>query len=302
MAVRQTVDSVYFYLFGGYTTVAINACERYAFKAPVTLLPLCEGFTSATFPPTNWSLVYTGTLYWTRDVVSGYGIGVGSAKFEFYSAGTGITQGLITSTFPATTGNTDSLRFQHAYCTFTTENDQLQIQTSTNAGTSWTTLILLDGGVSGPLVTAPPQASPFTPTASQWGRKSFGLPVGTNKVRFNAISAFGNNLFLDSICVGGLVGVHNPIGLVPGQFSLSQNYPNPFNPTTTIQFNMPKAGNVEIKVFDILGREVATLVNEFKPVGVHSVNFNASNLSSGVYFYTMKSADFTITKKMLLVK
>jgi hypothetical protein len=301
MAVRQTADSGYFYLFGGYTTVGINACERYAFKLPVTVPPLCQGFTSATFPPTDWSVVYSGTLYWTRDAVSGYGIGAGSAKMDFYSFGSG-TQGLITANFPATTGSTDSLKFQHAYCTFTTENDQLEIQTSSNGGTTWATLILLNGGVSGPLVTAPPQTSPFTPTANQWASKSFGLPVGTNKLRFNAITAFGNNLFLDSICVIKFTGVHNPVGLVPGQFSLAQNYPNPFNPTTTIQFNMPKAGNVEIKVFDILGREAATLVNEFKPVGVHSVNFNASNLSSGVYFYTMKSADFTVTKKMLLVK
>jgi N-acetylneuraminic acid mutarotase len=98
------------------------------------------------------------------------------------------------------------------------------------------------------------------------------------------------------------VGVHNPIGLVPGQLSISQNYPNPFNPATTIQFNMPKAGNVEVKVYDILGSEVAVLVNEFKQVGTHTINFDASGLSSGIYFYTMKSADFTATKKMLLVK
>ncbi len=86
-------------------------------------------------------------------------------------------------------------------------------------------------------------------------------------------------------------------------FSLSQNYPNPFNPNTTIQYSIPESGNVELKVFDVLGREVKTLINGNVEAGNHSVNFNASNLSSGVYFYSIKYAGKnTITKKMLLTK
>ncbi len=83
---------------------------------------------------------------------------------------------------------------------------------------------------------------------------------------------------------------------------MSQNYPNPFNPATKISFAVPKAGNVELKVYDILGREVATLVNEVKQPGIYNVDFNASNFASGIYFYTMKSGDFTAVKKMVLVK
>ena len=89
---------------------------------------------------------------------------------------------------------------------------------------------------------------------------------------------------------------------LPAVYSLSQNYPNPFNPSTKISFALPKAGNVKLVVYDILGREVAVLVNEFRTSGNHSVEFNAGNLASGVYLYRIESGTFTDTKKMLLVK
>ena len=85
-------------------------------------------------------------------------------------------------------------------------------------------------------------------------------------------------------------------------YDLSQNYPNPFNPSTTIKYQIPNAGNVTLKVFDILGREVTTLVDEFKNEGRYEVNFNASKLASGVYIYSIKSNDFTASKKLLLLK
>ena len=88
----------------------------------------------------------------------------------------------------------------------------------------------------------------------------------------------------------------------PLTYDLSQNYPNPFNPSTTIKFQIPNAGNVTLKVFDILGREVTTLVDEFKNEGRYEVNFNAGKLASGVYIYTIKSNDFTASKKLMLVK
>ena len=85
-------------------------------------------------------------------------------------------------------------------------------------------------------------------------------------------------------------------------FELNQNYPNPFNPNTTIKYSIPNAGMVTLKVFDVLGKEVTTLVNEEKSAGSYSVNFNAANLPSGVYFYCLKSGGFVETKKLLLLK
>ena len=81
-----------------------------------------------------------------------------------------------------------------------------------------------------------------------------------------------------------------------------QNYPNPFNPITTIQFQLPSAGNVTLKVFDVLGSEVSTLVNEYREAGSYDVEFNASSLSSGVYYYQLTSGSFIQTHKMMLLK
>ncbi|MBC8041850.1 MAG: family 16 glycosylhydrolase [Rhizobacter sp.] len=97
--------------------------------------------------------------------------------------------------------------------------------------------------------------------------------------------------------------------LQPQIFSLSQNYPNPFNPATAVNYQLPAASQVQLKVFDVLGREVATLVDAKQAAGNYRVNFNASNLSSGIYFYRLtagssdaRSGNFTATKKMVLVK
>jgi len=88
----------------------------------------------------------------------------------------------------------------------------------------------------------------------------------------------------------------------PTEFALKQNYPNPFNPTTKIEFSIPAENNVEIKVYNILGMEVATLLNEHKQAGTHNVEFNANALSSGIYFYKISSGNFSAIKKMTLLR
>ncbi|MFC2133956.1 T9SS type A sorting domain-containing protein [Bacteroidota bacterium] len=89
---------------------------------------------------------------------------------------------------------------------------------------------------------------------------------------------------------------------VPVEFSLEQNYPNPFNPTTKIRFTVPESGIVTLKVYNLLGQEVATLMNRDLNAGTYDVNFNATAFSSGVYFYTVRINNFTATKKMMLLK
>lgn len=89
---------------------------------------------------------------------------------------------------------------------------------------------------------------------------------------------------------------------IPNQFALEQNYPNPFNPATTIRYQLPAFGPVVLKVYDVLGREVATLVNEEKAAGKYSVTWNASSMSSGVYFYRLQAGAHSETKKLLVLK
>ncbi len=88
----------------------------------------------------------------------------------------------------------------------------------------------------------------------------------------------------------------------PSAYYISQNYPNPFNPSTTIRYQIPQDGIVTLKIYDILGAEVATLVNEEKVAGKYEVNFNASSLASGVYLYKIQAGDFISSKKMILLK
>ena len=86
------------------------------------------------------------------------------------------------------------------------------------------------------------------------------------------------------------------------EFELQQNFPNPFNPSTKISWQSPANGWQTLKIYDVLGNEVATLLNEEKPAGVYEVEFNAAGLSSGIYFYQLKSDSYLETRKMILMK
>jgi photosystem II stability/assembly factor-like uncharacterized protein len=98
------------------------------------------------------------------------------------------------------------------------------------------------------------------------------------------------------------VSVNDPVSNIPSAYKLWQNYPNPFNPVTGITYALPLSGNVELKVYDVLGKEVAEIVNSYMTAGVHNISFDASSLASGVYIYKLTSGSFTESKKMVLIK
>ena len=100
----------------------------------------------------------------------------------------------------------------------------------------------------------------------------------------------------------GTVWVKNENKTIPVEFKLEQNYPNPFNPSTKIQYSLPHSSNVVIKVFDILGNEIETLVNEEKQTGTYDITWYAENLPSGIYFYQLKADNYVETKKMILLR
>ncbi len=110
------------------------------------------------------------------------------------------------------------------------------------------------------------------------------------------------NAIVSSTTTGGLVSIIPVSTKTPDAFSLKQNFPNPFNPATKINFDIKNSTFTSLKVFDMNGREVKTLVNENLTAGSYEINFNASELNSGVYFYTLKTNEYTETKKMMLVK
>jgi hypothetical protein len=89
---------------------------------------------------------------------------------------------------------------------------------------------------------------------------------------------------------------------MPVEYSLLQNYPNPFNPSTTIGYSLAKESFVQLKIYDVLGREIKTLIDEKESVGTYNVHFDASDLNSGIYFYRIAAGGFVESKKMILLK
>jgi hypothetical protein len=125
--------------------------------------------------------------------------------------------------------------------------------------------------------------------------------AGTHSGQLN--SRFPISLvFIDSVMRISPNAVNHESLQSPYSFILHQNYPNPFNPSTTISFSIPSRSFVSLKVFDLLGREVATLINENQNVGTHFTTFSATNLPSGIYFYRLQAGSFSETKKLVLQK
>lgn len=135
---------------------------------------------------------------------------------------------------------------------------------------------------------------------------SFFVPNGAEICADFITVEFGGSFVTEDpsgICAGGTVtGDIEEVETVPTEFALYQNYPNPFNPSTLIKYEVPEKSFVSIRVYDLLGEELATLVNEEKSAGSYDVNFDAGQLSSGFYIYTIKAGNFTSTKKMMLMK
>ena len=144
-----------------------------------------------------------------------------------------------------------------------------------------------------------PTGNDFSWRVTFRGDSSSNIPVSGDTLYL--ITKKGLSVY-DTIRVYGLTVEINEKLEIPAKYYLSQNYPNPFNPNTKIIYNLASSGKVSLKVFDILGREVATLVNEEKPAGKYEANFNANTLASGVYIYQIKVGDFISSKKMILLK
>jgi hypothetical protein len=119
----------------------------------------------------------------------------------------------------------------------------------------------------------------------------------------DAANSVWSFLYIDDVSLTNqITGVEKEKGLFPIRFELKQNYPNPFNPSTQIEFSLPKKEQVSLKIFNSIGDEVATLVNEALPAGIHNRTWNAADVASGVYFFRLQAGGFIETKKLVLMK
>ncbi len=271
---------------------------------------LSEGFNTGSFPPFGWTQqIISGGYYWNQGGYSANCLGYGSASFQFYYAPSGSITRLITPNYNFTNGAQDTLVFFNAYTTIPGYLDTLNILTSTNSGSTWNIFT----SMSSSMITAPATNTFFTPSCSQWAKRTFLLPINTNKIAFEAKNGNGNNLYIDSVLVLSPLpsGINNYGNETPPVFKLYDNYPNPFNPSTRIRFDIPsfipplkgvRGMNVKLIIYDLLGREVAVLLNDHLKPGEYEVEFDGTNYPSGIYFYTLIAPNFRQTNKMILVK
>lgn len=136
-----------------------------------------------------------------------------------------------------------------------------------------------------------------------------GINTGLSNKRVHAMIIHGGTIFAGT--AGGgiwkrslsqITSVESMLNNFPVNFTLQQNYPNPFNPSTQITYSIPKLSNVSIKVYDILGQEIATIVNDKKPKGVYTIRWDAQNVPTGLYFYRLVTGEYELIKKMIITK
>jgi hypothetical protein len=279
------------------------------YKFPIFKQKICESFSDTTFPPKGW-FRNSGNSTWTYHSISGYGMDSGSARYNFFNINSGTTGQLISFAIDSTLEG-DSLRLDIAHAYRNSSNtDILRIEcfSSTN---SWTLIKELKSGldfISDSCLSTASSQNLFVPTSSQWKTRILKLPAGTKRFRFLTISGNGNDLFIDNICqINRAVGIKRINNFIPETYLLEQNYPNPFNPITKIRFALREEGKgkkeeTRLIIYDILGKEVQTLVNEQLSPGMYEVTFDGTGLASGIYFYQLRTEKFVETKKLVLLK
>jgi photosystem II stability/assembly factor-like uncharacterized protein len=291
---------------------------------------------------TGWIVGINGTVLKTTDggynYIEQFIVGGDSYAIYFKNALTGITTAEVTATFKTTDGGNNWNHIQLPFNGYGSVFDKISVVNnqkvwvcgrgthivffSNNFGDTWDTI----STVPGLMPTAWYYTINFADSLIGWVAGEYNRLFKTTNGGYNwtqentgAGTWFWRDIYSynDSVVwgVGGggrimhttnggqtLVSNHNSYTNLPKDFKLYQNFPNPFNPVTKINYALPKTGLVTMKIYDVTGREIQTLVNEFKPSGYFSIDFDGSELSSGVYFYKIQSGNFVNVKRMVLIK
>lgn len=247
--------------------------------------PVNEQFTSTTFPPTDWVVDGKG---WSRSTTSSFGSGSGSAKMDFYNTPSGGIGDLYVYGLDFTSGTGHYLSFDHAYAQYSSENDRLQVQVSTNCGTSWNDLFNKAGTA---LKTANATTSSFTPSATQWASNMVDMSAFDGQsnliIRFHATSAYGNNLYVDKVMTGIGFGINES-----AENTISV-YPNPASDF----INICNAENSVAALYDVYGKLISsTIINQ------NNYTLNTTDLATGNYILKLTNGDKTISKKISIVR
>ncbi|HEY6162771.1 MAG TPA: T9SS type A sorting domain-containing protein [Bacteroidia bacterium] len=265
--------------------------------------PVTESFTNSTFPPTNWMRFNpdNGPMWLRVATVGSHNITpLGSARMDFVNSTPGNIDDLFmpNTDMSSVTGNC-YLTFDVAYAPYdATYADTLDVFASTDCGQTWTQVYSKN---STTLATAPATTSNFTPTSTQWRTESVNMSTyaGSSSliVKFSAHSGYGNYLYIDNVNLSSSNGVEN----ISGNVSLGI-FPNPMNNNATIDLQLTQSSNVEVNVFDVVGRNMITLPQGTLSAGMHLIDLDASKLPSGVYFVKVKAGNDVVTKKIVVQK
>jgi hypothetical protein len=230
-----------------------------------------------------YSMSNSGPYWWTQVSNGITSTPINSLVVSGANVIVGTSYGIFLSTNKGTNWtNVDSLTGQHVYTLTTSGNNVFAgtqykgVYLSKDNGVNWTTI---NDGLTSTYASALSVSSTYVYVATSKGVWKRPLSEITD--------------------------VTSDVNKLQNEYVLSQNYPNPFNPSTTINYSLPKAGNVILTVYNSIGSKVATIVNEYKPAGNYSVQFNASSaaggLASGIYFYRLESGNYTAAKKLILI-
>ncbi len=268
-----------------------------------TTTGVAEPFTS--FPPANWYVLnYNFTPgTWTYGSASGFGAGVGSAKYDFYNNYEwGDYDDLFVPALNLTGVANPVLSFDVAYAQYTNQNDKLDVMVSTDCGANWANVYSKQGAI---LSTAPSySASAFVPSAAQWRTETINLPALANQpsvlIKFRATADFGNNLYVDNINIGQPPPT-SIRKIDPGNITC-ELFPNPTSGLTNLSINLSENETVGITIINSIGQLVYSSKNNNLYSGINNINLNAENWASGVYFVNVSTPKRFVNTKLNITK
>ncbi len=268
-------DGVYLSTNNGATWTQTSLNNRDVYSLAVSGSTIFAGtYLNGVYTSTNNGSTWTQTSLNNQSIQSLFINGTDIFAGTYFSAGVYLTTNNGTSWAPTSFSNKSVYSFAVSGSTIFAGSDGYGVYTSTNRGANW--VQRNEGFLGSPRV--------------------FALCI------LNGFIYAATDYDLYRRPLSDIIGI-NPISeQVPAHYSLEQNYPNPFNPTTKIKFALTKNSFTNLVIYDALGREIETIVNEQLNPGTYAVNWSAGKLSSGMYFYTLKAGDFVDTKKMLLIK
>jgi hypothetical protein len=263
-------------------------------------IAITENFSSATFPPTNWAKVDGGDgLNWAR-LTATHTAPAGSAYLNFYSIASGQLDYLVLNPVTLVGKTATTLTFYVAYRQYQAENDRLDVEVSTNCGSTWTSKWNKSGAT---LSTGAATTSNFiSPTAAEWRLETVNLSNYDGQtdvmIRFKGTSGYGNNVIIDDINLSVASAVAEN-SIIDGSVSV---YPNPFTENTTIAVNLNNSETVSYNVVNLIGEIVYSEKVGTLSAGLHEIGFNGSKLSNGMYYINLTVGNTTVSKKVTLIK